>query len=168
MVNFWPDCTWSWSASWRMMYCLAINLRSLLPSATVSGWVLIPSREISVGCTPSHRTAGTARSSAWWLMPWKKEDPVYSHLSHYRHIRSWKCTYVKLYPFQRTSILWLRFFVASSNHDNFPINQRTRCNNFPSLLFDVYARLNMFRASSRRLKTGPTTTNSTATTTLQR
>ena len=59
-----------------MMYCLAIILRSLFPSATVSGWVLIPSREISVGCTPSHRTAGTARSSAWWLMLWKKEEQV--------------------------------------------------------------------------------------------
>jgi len=29
-----------------------------------------------------------------------------------------------------------------------PINQPTRCNNFPSLLLDVYVRLNMFRASS--------------------
>ena len=30
-----------------------------------------------------------------------------------------------------------------------PISQPTRCNNFPSLLVDVYVRLDMFRASSR-------------------
>jgi len=30
-----------------------------------------------------------------------------------------------------------------------PINQPTRCNDFPSLLLDVYVWLNMFRASSR-------------------
>jgi hypothetical protein len=29
------------------------------------------------------------------------------------------------------------------------MNQPTRCNNFPSLLLDVYVQLNMFRASSR-------------------
>jgi len=29
------------------------------------------------------------------------------------------------------------------------INQQTRCNNFPSLLLEVYVQLNMFRASSR-------------------
>jgi hypothetical protein len=29
------------------------------------------------------------------------------------------------------------------------INQPTRCNNFSSLLLDVYLQLNMFRASSR-------------------
>ena len=31
----------------------------------------------------------------------------------------------------------------------FQINQPTRCNNFSSLLLDVYVQLNMFRASSR-------------------
>jgi hypothetical protein len=31
----------------------------------------------------------------------------------------------------------------------FQINQPTRCNNFSSLLLDVYLQLNMFRASSR-------------------
>jgi hypothetical protein len=30
-----------------------------------------------------------------------------------------------------------------------PINQPTRCNNFSSLLLDVYVQLNIFRASSR-------------------
>jgi len=34
------------------------------------------------------------------------------------------------------------------------INQPTRCNNFSSLLFDVYVQLNMFRASSRRIWAG--------------
>jgi len=29
------------------------------------------------------------------------------------------------------------------------INQPTRCNNFSSLLLDIYVQLNMFRASSR-------------------
>ena len=79
-------------------------------------------------------------------------------------------------------------------HHTIPINQLTRCNNFLSLLLDVYVRLNMFRTSSRpssgaqQLKeqplvlplerggssavvlgrAGPTTTNSTAATTLQR
>ena len=37
----------------------------------------------------------------------------------------------------------------SLHHHTIPINQPTRCNNFPSLLLDVYARLNIFRASSR-------------------
>jgi hypothetical protein len=37
------------------------------------------------------------------------------------------------------------------HHHTFKINQPTRCNNFSSLLFDVYSyvQLNMFRASSR-------------------
>jgi len=43
--------------------------------------------------------------------------------------------------------------VSSSDVDLFPfqINQPTRCNNFPTLLLDVYSyvQLNMFRASSR-------------------
>jgi len=79
----------------------------------------------------------------------------------------------------------------------FQINQPTRCKNFSSLLLDVYVRRNMFRASSRPSSgaqqlqkqplvlplerggnsavgrdragcAGPTTTNSTAITTLQR
>jgi hypothetical protein len=37
----------------------------------------------------------------------------------------------------------------SVHHHTIPINQPSRCNNFPSLLFDVYVRLNMFQASSR-------------------
>jgi hypothetical protein len=38
-----------------------------------------------------------------------------------------------------------------NKHNNLfiiPINQPTRCNNFSSLLLDVYVQLNMFRASS--------------------
>jgi hypothetical protein len=35
------------------------------------------------------------------------------------------------------------------HHHTFQINQPTRCNNFSSLLFDVYLQLNIFRASSR-------------------
>ena len=41
------------------------------------------------------------------------------------------------------------------------INQPTRCNSFTSLLLDVYAWLNVFRASP---VTGQTTTNNAATT----
>jgi hypothetical protein len=39
----------------------------------------------------------------------------------------------------------------SVHHHTFQINQPTRCNNFSSLLLDVYSyvQLNMFRASSR-------------------
>jgi hypothetical protein len=54
------------------------------------------------------------------------------------------------------------------------INQPTRCNNFSSLLLDVYVRLNMFRVSPRpssgaqQLPASPTTTNRTDITTLQR
>jgi hypothetical protein len=45
---------------------------------------------------------------------------------------------------------WLQFKVCKSvHHHTIPINQPTRCNNFSSLLLDVYVRLNMFRASSR-------------------
>jgi len=55
------------------------------------------------------------------------------------------------------------------------INQPTRCNNFSSLLLDVYVQLNMFRVSSHppsgaqqlQEPAGPTTTNNTATTMLQ-
>jgi uncharacterized membrane protein len=43
-----------------------------------------------------------------------------------------------------------KFKVCKSvHHHTIPINQPTRCNNFSSLLFDVYVRLNKFRASSR-------------------
>ena len=37
----------------------------------------------------------------------------------------------------------------SVHHHTIPINHPTRCNSFPSLLLDVYVRLNVFRASSR-------------------
>jgi len=40
-------------------------------------------------------------------------------------------------------------FQHSRQEEEIPINQTTKCNNFPSLLPDVYVRLNMFRASSR-------------------
>jgi len=44
----------------------------------------------------------------------------------------------------------LKFKVCKSmHHHTIPINQPTRCNNFSSLLPDVYVQLNMFRASSR-------------------
>jgi hypothetical protein len=36
----------------------------------------------------------------------------------------------------------------SVHYHTIPINQPTRCNNFLSLLLDVYVQLNMFRASS--------------------
>jgi len=35
------------------------------------------------------------------------------------------------------------------HHHTVQINQPTRCNNFSSLLLDVYVQLNMFRASLR-------------------
>jgi hypothetical protein len=87
----------------------------------------------------------------------------------------------------------LKFKVCKSvHHHTFQIKQPARCNNFSSLLLDVYIQLIMFRASSRpssgtqqlqqqplvlplerggisavgRGRVGPTTTNSTATTTL--
>ena len=93
---------------------------------------------------------------------------------------------------------FLKFKICQSVHrQTIPINQPTRCNNFSSLLLDVYVQLNMFWASSRpssgaqklqyqplvlplergdnsavgRGRAGynrPTTTNSTAITTLQR
>ena len=44
----------------------------------------------------------------------------------------------------------LKFKVCKSvHHYRIQINQPTRCNNFTSLLLDVYVQLNMFRASSR-------------------
>jgi hypothetical protein len=82
----------------------------------------------------------------------------------------------------------------SVHHHTIQINQPTRCNNFSSLLLDVYVRLNMSRAFSRPSlgaqnccsslwfyrwsvvvavllvvvgPAGPTTTNSIAITTLQ-
>ena len=90
-----------------------------------------------------------------------------------------------------------RFKVCKSlHHHTIQINQPTRCNNFSSLLLDVYVQLNMFRgcphAHHQELNNcssslwfyrwsvvvavllvvvgpaGPTTTNSTATTTFLR
>ena len=45
---------------------------------------------------------------------------------------------------------WLQKFKVckSANHYTIPINEPTKCNNFSSLLLDVYVQLNMFRASS--------------------
>ena len=44
------------------------------------------------------------------------------------------------------SIYAFKFF-KSVHHHTIQINQPTRCNSFSSLLLDVYAQLNMFRAS---------------------
>jgi len=53
------------------------------------------------------------------------------------------------------------------HHHTIQINQPTRCNNFSSLLLNVYVQLKMFRTSSR-MPADLTTTKSTATTTFQR
>jgi hypothetical protein len=37
----------------------------------------------------------------------------------------------------------------SVHHHTIQINHQTRCNNFSSLLLNIYVQLNMFRASSR-------------------
>jgi hypothetical protein len=51
------------------------------------------------------------------------------------------------WTFHNTS--FLKFKVCKSvHHHAIQINQPTRCNNFSSLLLDVYIHLNMFRASS--------------------
>jgi hypothetical protein len=42
----------------------------------------------------------------------------------------------------------------SVRHHTIQINQPNRCNNFSSLLFDVYLQLNMFRCSSGRSAVG--------------
>ena len=53
-------------------------------------------------------------------------------------------------PSARIYCLGLKFKVCKSvHHHTIQIDQRTRCNNFSSLLLDVYLPLNMFRASSR-------------------
>jgi hypothetical protein len=55
-----------------------------------------------------------------------------------------------LRPQFQGTVLSLKFKVYKSvHHHTIPINQPTRCKNFPSLLLDVYVRHNMFRASSR-------------------
>jgi hypothetical protein len=46
-------------------------------------------------------------------------------------------------------LLDLKFASQSVRHHTIEINQPTRCNNFSSLLLDVYVQPNMFRASSR-------------------
>jgi hypothetical protein len=93
--------------------------------------------------------------------------------------------------------IWRKFDVCTSlHHHTIQINQPTRCNSFPSLLLDVYVWLNRFRTHPRPpsgaykcisslwfyrwsvmvaallvvvwpVLTGETTTNSTATATLQ-
>jgi hypothetical protein len=40
-------------------------------------------------------------------------------------------------------------FLVIQMFEGLQINQTTRCNNFSSLLLDVYVQLNMFQASSR-------------------
>ena len=44
----------------------------------------------------------------------------------------------------------LKTFASPLHHHTIQINQPTRCNNFSSLLLDIYVQLNMFRASSRQ------------------
>jgi len=47
-------------------------------------------------------------------------------------------------------VVLCKFKVCKSvHHPTFQINHPTGCNNFSSLLLDVYVQLNMFRASSR-------------------
>jgi len=43
----------------------------------------------------------------------------------------------------------LNEFTKPDSVKSFQINQATRCNNFSSLLLDIYVQLNTFRASSR-------------------
>jgi len=50
------------------------------------------------------------------------------------------------------------------HHHAFQINQSTRCNNFSSLLLDVYSYVRAVGSG----RAGQTTNNSTATTTVQR
>jgi hypothetical protein len=93
-----------------------------------------------------------------------------------------------------SNVRQIKFKVCKSmHHHTIQINQPTRCNNFSSLLLDVYVHLNMFRASScpssgatttavaasglvaerggssavGRGQAGPTMTNSTAIATFQ-
>ena len=49
------------------------------------------------------------------------------------------------------NLQWYLLVCKSVHHHTFHINQPTRCNNFSSLLLDVYSyvQLNMFRPSSR-------------------
>jgi len=102
------------------------------------------------------------------------------------------CHEVKEYEYLKFKVC------KSVHHPTIQINQSTRCKNFSGLLLDLYVQLSVFRASSRpssgpqqlRKKplvlplerggssavgcgragrpTGPTTTNSTAITTLRR
>jgi len=51
---------------------------------------------------------------------------------------------------QERNMLTVKFKICKSvRHHTIQINQPTRCNNFSSLLLDVYVQLNMFWASSR-------------------
>jgi hypothetical protein len=54
----------------------------------------------------------------------------------------------------RLRIKWVKLIFKfkvfkSVHHHTSQLNQPTRCNDFSSLLFDIYLQLNMFRASSR-------------------
>src|SRR5215475_4164021 len=52
--------------------------------------------------------------------------------------------------YSRGKVFIRKFKVCKSvRHHTIQINQPTRCNNFSSLLLEVYVQLNMFRASSR-------------------
>ena len=58
------------------------------------------------------------------------------------------CTGTLKYTVHVFSKVFLTFKVWKSvHHHTIQINQPTRCNNFSSLLLDVYVQLNMFRAS---------------------
>jgi len=60
-----------------------------------------------------------------------------------------------------TQLQHIKFKVCKSVHQHtVQINQPTRCNNFSSLLLEIYVQLNMFRSSSRPLSEA--TTNAVA------
>ena len=52
---------------------------------------------------------------------------------------------------RREHILLIFKVCKSVHHHTIQINQPTKCNNFSSLLLDIYLQLSMFRASSRPL-----------------
>jgi hypothetical protein len=85
-------------------------------------------------------------SLTFWL-PWTLQISLLDVMC-YAFIFGWS----ELFPLRDASNVY-RFFIPLSDWIHccriIPINQPTRCDNFPSLLLDVYVRPSVFQASSR-------------------
>ena len=143
--------------SYRYCGCDRLGATAYRPCYSVS---FVWSLEFGACCTGTHTLKnGIPESSVF-----QRRNSVYLRL-YFGHMTSSSPTTsvpstgaahlsifidILLRPDFQGTVLSLKFKVCKSvHHHTIPINEPTRWKNFPSLLLDVYVRLNMFRASSR-------------------